>query len=65
MKVKGEIWFCCIHVDEWVNTYARCSLVVKALGKKPEGRGFEIRLGEILKLPDPSGRIRPWSLLSL
>jgi hypothetical protein len=41
------------------------SAVVKALCYKPEGRGFEIGLGEFLNLPDPSGRIRPWGLLSL
>jgi hypothetical protein len=41
------------------------SLVVKAVGYKPEGRGFENRWGEILHLPNPSGRTRPWGLLSL
>jgi hypothetical protein len=44
---------------------ARGSLVVKALGYKPEGRGFETRWGEILNLPNPYGRIMPWGLLSL
>jgi hypothetical protein len=44
---------------------ARCSLVVKALGYKPEGRGFETQWGEILNLHNPSGRTRPWGLLSL
>jgi hypothetical protein len=44
---------------------ARGSLVVKALGYRPEGRGFENRRGEILNLPNPCGRIRPWGLLSL
>jgi hypothetical protein len=44
---------------------ARGSLVVKALGYKPEGRRFERRWGEIFKnVPNPSGRTRPWSLLS-
>jgi hypothetical protein len=38
---------------------ARGSLVAKALGYMPEGRGFEIRWGEILNLPNPSGRIGP------
>jgi hypothetical protein len=33
--------------------------VVKALGYKPEDRGFETRRGEILNLPNPSGRTRP------
>jgi hypothetical protein len=41
------------------------SLVIKALGYKPEGRGFETRLGETLNLPNPSGCTRPWGLLSL
>jgi hypothetical protein len=44
---------------------ARGSLVVKALGYKLEGPGFENRRGEILDFPDPSGRTRPWGLLSL
>jgi hypothetical protein len=44
---------------------ARGSLVVKALGYKPGGRGFETHRGEILNSPDPSGRTRPWGSLSL
>jgi hypothetical protein len=44
---------------------ARGSLVVKALRYKPEGRGFETQLNEILNLPNPSGRTRPRGLLSL
>jgi hypothetical protein len=46
---------------------ARCTLVVEALGYKPEGRGFGTRLGEwiFFNLPNPSSRIRPWGLLSL
>jgi hypothetical protein len=44
---------------------ARGSLVGKALGYKSEGRRFETRWGEILNLPDPSGRNRPWGSLSL
>jgi hypothetical protein len=45
---------------------ARGSLVVKApLDYRPEGRGVESRWGEILNLPNPSGRTRPWVLLSL
>jgi hypothetical protein len=39
--------------------------MVKALGYNPEGRGFENRRGEILNLPNSSGRTRPWGLLSL
>jgi hypothetical protein len=39
--------------------------VVKALGYKPEGLGFETRRGEILNLPNPSGGTRSWGLLSL
>jgi hypothetical protein len=44
---------------------SRGSLVVKALDYKPEGRGFEARGGEILNSCNPSGRTRPWGLLSL
>jgi hypothetical protein len=44
---------------------AHSNLVVKVLGYKLEGRGFEIRWGEILNLPNPSGRAGPWGLLSL
>jgi hypothetical protein len=44
---------------------ARGSTVVKALGYKPEGREFQTRWSEILNLPKPSGRTRPWGLLSL
>jgi hypothetical protein len=43
----------------------RRSLVVKALGYKPEGCGLETQWGEILNLPNPSGRTRPWGLLNL
>jgi hypothetical protein len=41
------------------------SIVVKALGYKPEGRGLETRRGEILNLRNPSGRSRPWGLPTL
>jgi hypothetical protein len=41
----------------------RGSLVVKALGYKPEGRVLKTRWGEILNLPNPSGRTSPWGLL--
>jgi hypothetical protein len=41
------------------------SLVVKALGYNSEGRRFETRRGEILNLPNPCGRTKPWGLLSL
>jgi hypothetical protein len=44
---------------------ARGSVVVKALCYKLEGRGFDSRWGEFLNLPNPSGRTRPWGLLSL
>jgi hypothetical protein len=37
------------------SVYGACgSLVVKALGYKPEGHGFDTRWGEILNLPNPS-----------
>jgi hypothetical protein len=44
---------------------ARGSVVVKALGYKPEGCGFDTLWGEFLNLPNLSGRTRPWGLLSL
>jgi hypothetical protein len=44
---------------------ARGSVVVKELCYKPEGRGFDTQLGEILNLRNPSGRTRPWGSLSL
>jgi hypothetical protein len=44
---------------------ARGGLVIKALGYKTEGRGFETRWGEILNLRNPSGLTRSWGLLSL
>jgi hypothetical protein len=47
------------------NNGARGSVVVKALGYKPEGRRFENRRDEILNLPNLSGRTKPWDLLSL
>jgi hypothetical protein len=43
----------------------RGSVVVKALCYKLEGRGFDTGCGEFLNLPNPSGRTRPWGLLSL
>jgi hypothetical protein len=43
---------------------AHSSVVFKALCYKPESRGFETRWSEFLNLPNPSGRIRPWGLLS-
>jgi hypothetical protein len=33
----------------------RCSIVVKALYYKPEGRGFYTRWGKFLILPNPGG----------
>jgi hypothetical protein len=45
---------------------ARGSVMVEALGYKPENRGFVTRWNELifLNLPNPSSRTRPWSLLS-
>jgi hypothetical protein len=54
-----------IFMRPWSKLGIRGSLVVKAVGYKPERRGFETRLGEILNLPNPSGRTSPWGLLSL
>jgi hypothetical protein len=59
------------HVVSVTYTYGRIleflggSLMVNSLGYKPEGCEFETRRGEILNLPNPSGRTRPWGLLSL
>jgi hypothetical protein len=39
---------------------AQGSLVVKALCYKPEGRGFDTRWGNVLNVPIPSGRTRPY-----
>jgi hypothetical protein len=44
---------------------ARGSLLVKALGYKPKGCGFETRWDDIFNLPNPSCRTRPRGLLSL
>jgi hypothetical protein len=41
------------------------SLVVKALGYKPEVHGLETSWGKILNLPNPSSRTSPWDSLSL
>jgi hypothetical protein len=57
--------FVCVCVVIYYLTKARGSLMVKALSFKPEGRGFETRWGEILNLPNPSGRTGPWGLLIL
>jgi hypothetical protein len=47
------------------DTWIWCSLVVKALRYKPEGRGFDTRWGDFLNVPNPSGRTNPWGLLIL
>jgi hypothetical protein len=54
-------------IHTWRITFgASGSLVVKALCYKPEGREFHTRWGDFfLNLPNPSGRTRPWGLLSL
>jgi hypothetical protein len=44
---------------------ARGSLVIKALGYKTGGRGFEIHWGKIVNLLNPSGDTRLWSLHSV
>jgi hypothetical protein len=43
----------------------RDSVVAKELCYKPESRGFDYRWSEFFNLPNPSGRTRPWGLLSL
>jgi hypothetical protein len=53
-----------LHVHVYIKG-ERGSIVVMGLCYKPEGRGFDSRLGEFLNLHNLSGRIRPWGLLSL
>jgi hypothetical protein len=59
--------FSWIYNKYTVNIGAHSSVVVKALCYKPEGHGFETWWSEwiFFNLPHPSGRNRPWSLLSL
>jgi hypothetical protein len=54
-----------VQIPACIFTFAHrhLSLVVNALGYKPESRGFENRWGEILNLPSPSGHTRPWGLI--
>jgi hypothetical protein len=48
------------------NYISRPGLVVKALGYKPEGRGYDSTCwGGIFNLRNPSGRTRSWGLLNL
>jgi hypothetical protein len=55
-----------VHYIKTLQFNLRCGRVVaKALSYKPEGRGFETRLGEFLSIPYTSGRTRHWGLLSL
>jgi hypothetical protein len=51
--------------NKMYKSWARSSVVVKALCYKLEGRGFDTRWGDILNLPSPSGHTRAWGLLSL
>jgi hypothetical protein len=59
----------CLHVVNMLTFFIpdtdMGSVVVKVLGYKPEGRRFETQWGEILNLPNPSGRTTPWGSLSL
>jgi hypothetical protein len=52
-------------VSALVTFRVRGSLVVKALDYKPGDRWFGTRWREILNVLNPSGRTRPWGLLSL
>jgi hypothetical protein len=55
----------CVFCVQYYADILRGSVVVKALCHKPEGRGFETdEVNDFVKLPNPSGRTRPWSLLS-
>jgi hypothetical protein len=68
-KASGILW-----IGEWVDLRAGLDDVakrkfltlqrVKALCYKPEGGGFDTRLGEFLNLLNHSGG-RPWGLISL
>jgi hypothetical protein len=59
----GSFW---VHFSNILTIFvAHGSVVVKALCYKPDGRGFDTRWGDFLNLPNPSGRTRPWGLLSL
>jgi hypothetical protein len=49
-----------INLDYMYCLGARSSIVVKALGYKPEGRRYETRWGEILNLHNPSSCTRLW-----
>jgi hypothetical protein len=62
-SVVSQVTFHCIYI--YIYIYIYFSLVVKALDYKPEGRGFETRWGEILKVPNPSSPTRPRRLFSL
>jgi hypothetical protein len=55
----------CLITWDCVLYGARGSVVVKGLCYKPEGHGFDSWWGEFWNLPNPSGRTRPWGLLSL
>jgi hypothetical protein len=66
IALNKVLYYCTINIIIVIIIIgARGILVVKALGYKPEGSGFEIPWGEILNLPNSSGRTRPWGLLSL
>jgi hypothetical protein len=56
------LWLFLVTLNKWG---APSSVVVKAPCYKSEGHGFDTRRGEFLNLLNPSGRTRPWGLLSL
>jgi hypothetical protein len=55
----------CLSLCIFLPAFISGCVVVKALCYKPEARGFDTRWGEFFNLPNPSGRTRPWGLLSL
>jgi hypothetical protein len=65
-----NVIICCIEIQRiYKHSLSKaqnciCSPTFKALCYKPEGRGFETRM-KFFNLPNPSGRDRPWGLLSL
>jgi hypothetical protein len=65
-RLSQNIW---CYYDKWVDFShwlgSSGNVVVKALGYKLEGRGFNTRWGEFLNLLNSSGRTNPWGSLSL
>jgi hypothetical protein len=52
-------------LNVYIQLVARVNIVLKTLGYKPEGRRFDARWGDILNLPNISGRSSLLNLLRL